>query len=182
MDIVEILSGEWLLKQRSNGGTVIAYRTILVSLEIYSLAIIVAELTDPKSICGFDWNSLMGRLNATIPWFGAIVAATYAFLYARFSSQWNYVAGLYNQIYQVTVTTEDLNSERLDDWRAAFIEDAHALHLASKPMFASAINEMLKEEGVMKAYLEGTSEAPVHLAELSRRYKNMRLVPFEVPA
>jgi hypothetical protein len=70
MDVFDALSGEWLLKRRSNGGTVIAYRAVLVSLEIYALAIFSAEPTDPRSIFGFDSHSLTERVNTTIPLLG----------------------------------------------------------------------------------------------------------------
>jgi hypothetical protein len=51
---------------------------------------------------GFLWHNGAD----SIGWIGAIFAAVYAALYARFASQWSYLAGVYNQMRQTLVTTE----------------------------------------------------------------------------
>ena len=81
----------------------------------------------------------------TVPWLGAIFAGVYVALYARFASQWSYLAGVYNQIRQTLATwdpTKD-NANHLNLWRAGFIEDALDLHLATKPMFGPFLLRML---------------------------------------
>lgn len=43
--------------------------------------------------------------------------------------------------------------QALANWKAGFIEDADALHLATKPMFAVIIRHWLAEEVVRSEYL-----------------------------
>jgi hypothetical protein len=56
--------------------------------------------------------------------------------YARFSSQWSYLAGVYNQIKAAECRT-GFQETVLAQWKAGFIEDAADLHLLRKAMFAS---------------------------------------------
>lgn len=69
---------------------------------------------------------------------GATFGATYAALYTRFSSQWTYLAGLYNQLMATQAHAPiDNDPERAGiylAWEAAFIEDADDLHLSTKPI------------------------------------------------
>jgi hypothetical protein len=80
-----------------------------------------------------------------LTWFGAIFAAVYALLYARFSSQWTYLAGVYNQIKAAQVRDRPAK-EALAEWKAGFIEDCDDLHLVRKDMFASIAHEWLSSE------------------------------------
>ncbi|HEX2451656.1 MAG TPA: hypothetical protein VHJ69_10965 [Gemmatimonadales bacterium] len=90
-------------------------------------------------------------------WLGGILAAVYAALYARFAAQWTHLAGLYNQIKAAEVRAAESDTEKtkqaLANWKAGFIEDADALHLATKPMFAVIIRHWLAEEVVRSEYL-----------------------------
>ncbi len=47
----------------------------------------------------------MGLLTA-LPTFGAIFAAVYFALYARFASQWSYLANLYNKIKEAETRSQ----------------------------------------------------------------------------
>lgn len=70
----------------------------------------------------------------TIPWLGAVFTATYAALYARFSAQWSYLAGVYNQMMATQSEIEPSGKqpnalEEIQLWKAGFAEDAEDLHL-----------------------------------------------------
>ena len=180
--VVNCLSGEWILNGRANGGLVIVLRTAWVSCLLYAFALMVREGLDPESLPRFSFDELRKGITETIPWLGAIIGAVYAALYARFSSQWQYLAQLYNQLMDrgLGLKMGEYDKAKWDNWRAGFIEDAYCLHLASKPMFASAINEMLKDAGVIKAYRGSTIDSDTHLLCMRRQFERLgvpRLFP-----
>ena len=90
----------------------------------------------------FSWLEFRIQTGAHITWFGAIFAGVYALLYARFSSQWTYLAGVYNQIKSAELR-KDTDDAALAEWKAGFIEDCQDLHLLRKPMFASIVHAWL---------------------------------------
>ena len=47
---------------------------------------------------------------------------------------------------------EDSDFEATDLWYAAFVEDAVTLHLATKPIFAELIWELIEEPNVQRAF------------------------------
>jgi hypothetical protein len=147
---------------RPNGGTVIIWRSVQITLSIYLLGLTLrsfAKAGCPQSACHFDIGGLLNQagIEDTVPWLGAIFAAVWAALYARFSSQWTYLANVYNQIKQTLVTMDNLSelpkndpdrAEQLRLWRAGFVEDALDLHLATKPMFATFVKRTLDDTAV----------------------------------
>jgi hypothetical protein len=150
------LSGEFFLKNRPNGGTVVLRRTVFISVLLYLLAIGFKSRLAPGATWHPDWTVARELISETLPWFGAIFAGVYVALYSRFASQWNYLASLYNQIMSTLVEHPPVGStseDMLALWQAGFIEDAEELHLARKPMFASVIASMLDEKAVRDAYI-----------------------------
>ncbi|VDO51962.1 unnamed protein product [Brugia timori] len=110
-----------------------------------------------------------------------IFGATYAALYARFASQWGYIANLYNQIKQSEVDAAGSAQAAapatsisgtavspspsdaalvLAQWKAGFIEDALALHMASKPSIAGVIGAWFKDQYVKDAFMNSTRRTP----------------------
>lgn len=93
------------------------------------------------------------------PWFAAAAGAVYAALYARFSAQWSYLAGVYNQIKQCEVELHGagpVNSDALikfAEWKAGYIEDAHNLHLHAKESVSATIHLWGKDELVEAAFI-----------------------------
>jgi hypothetical protein len=169
--VKRVLSGEWLLTNRCNGGFVVLFRAMWVAIPVYVFSVALMEIFDPKSQAGFSSVALSARISETLAWFGAIYGAVYAALYARFSSQWQYLAQLYNQLMEFGFSEEakdPTNADRWNNWRAGFIEDACTLHLASKPMFAAAIFQMISEPGVQNAFRQSTLDGDAHLAKLGR--------------
>lgn len=110
--------------------------------------------------CQFSFSSCdldCGEAAKQVKKFGlvyvGILAAVYTALYARFSSQWHYLADVYNQIKSVRAN-EPVNARQVEEWKAAFIEDADTLHLVNKPLFASIVSAMGQEPKVLLHLLE----------------------------
>jgi hypothetical protein len=76
----------------------------------------------------------------------------YASLYARFASQWSYLANVYNQI-KAAECVQPGNLAVMVQWKAGFMEDAEHLHLARKPVFASIIHSWAEDFDVKAHYV-----------------------------
>lgn len=145
--LVWLVSGEWLLtcsKSRANGGAVVLGRAVLASAAVFLIILWIRELLDPAKSSTPDLSLIPDVLHRSMTWYGGIFAAIYFSLYARFSSQWVYLAGVYNQIKAAEVRMNEKEPtepalKALAEWKAGFIADADELHLAGKPLFASAI-------------------------------------------
>lgn len=148
--IICLLSGEWMLNWRPNGGTVIALRSLQVATELFLAALFLLEATDPNRVWfTLEPSRFFVLIHENLGWFGALLAISYTALYARFSSQWAYLADLYNQIHATIIPLGDeFDRPAYVAWVAGFIEDAFNLHLAEKPMFAECILSMLKIKDV----------------------------------
>jgi hypothetical protein len=143
-DVLDWLSGEYLLTRvrYPNGGTVVFLRALHVTVVIFLGALAIMNWLDPTRGNDFSWIELRTQTLDHLTWIGAIFATVYALLYARFASQWTYVAGLYNQL-KAAQARKDVDMTVIAEWRAAFIEDCDELHLLLKPMFASIVNELV---------------------------------------
>lgn len=102
----------------------------------------LANVLDPERTLEFDRIELQNQAIASGKWLGAVFGGSYAALYARFSSQWSYLAGMYNQI-KAAQSREGVDKSVIAEWRAAFIEDCEDLHLLRKAPFASAVDSLL---------------------------------------
>jgi hypothetical protein len=100
---------------------------------------------DPTRTLEWSGTEFRQQLIENAKWFGAIFGGAYAALYARFSSQWTYLAGVYNQM-KAAQARKDCDEQTLAEWRAGFIEDCDELHLVRKPMFASIVAAMLSDD------------------------------------
>lgn len=168
-NFVHVVSFEWLLKKQPNGGDIILLRAVLIAISVYLLVIGIKHGIDPTRITCFNIRELQLEVGATLPWFGAIFGAVYVALYARFSSQWSYLANLYNQIKAAEVAALARLAEKkptnvsakeviqkLAEWKAGYIEDAEGLHLATKKSFAPIIWFWLRNKDVRNAYIHAT--------------------------
>ncbi len=170
--IVHCGSGEWLLRdpERSNGGTVILRRALIITSEIYVIAFAFLNIIDPARSWDFEGETLRRDVLASGNWVGTIFAAAYVALYARFSAQWSYLADVYNQIKQVEAAGASGNRRQharvLAQWKAGFIEDADYLHLAAKPSFASTILLWGSEPLVRRAFTSDCSGGEQRLSAL----------------
>jgi hypothetical protein len=174
---VSFLSGEWMLENgRPSGGDVVVLRTLWVgTLLVGSLAAIKASNGTFASICMFasaTWIKFLDMMRSTE---GPVVfGAVYAALYARFVSQWTYMANLYNQIKEVEVSLSSAQnfsagqSNPMAQWKAGFIEDAVLLHMATKPAMKGIIRVWYAEKDVSKALEDHTTDWPKHEAWLKK--------------
>ncbi len=152
--IIEIVSGEIVLRSCANSGMVVLGRSSWISIEFFLLAIGIYSILSPLSAWGFDAEVFRCLIREKFEWFGALMGVTYLSLYSRFSSQWQYLADLYNRIKAADCERPISESTPLEErnprneWRHAFIADAIELHLARKKTFKTAIKEMLKDHEV----------------------------------
>lgn len=149
--IVKFVSCEWLLTstRHPNGGDIIGLRALLTAFWIYSVIFLLKLFLD-------SWTELFGELKL----FGAIFAATYVALYARFASQWTYLANLYNQIKATEARTarddDEASKSIIAAWKAGFLEDAEELHLATKGVFVSVLKIWGDDDAVRKCFIKNT--------------------------
>lgn len=160
--LVSFISGEWMLTRgRPNGGDVVIFRTLWVgTLLIVIFAVINVTAQPITSVCNFvfsTWTELLCILRSTQ---GSLVyGAVYAALYARFTSQWSYMANLYNQIKQAEITAQKpLRKVALSQWKAGYIEDAYVTHMATKPMVAGVIRAWYSDPYVQDAFAKHTTD------------------------
>lgn len=166
-------SGEFLLNQRSNGGTVVFLRSCIVTVLLIAAVLPAKSYFSKDSTFVFSASQLKIEIGDLIPWAGAVFAAAYAALYARFSAQWNYLASLYNQIAASSLALPYDTSRtdpRMHGWRAAFVEDAIDLHLAGKSMFSGAIKYYLSEDkAAFDAFVQHTNDARGKIRRLEKQ-------------
>lgn len=139
--MVKLFTFEFFIKlnNKANGGGVITARAVCTSLVIYSALICVLHIFDPESKMGISYFAFRREFVDSVEFLGAIFGGVYLALYARFSSQWSYIADLYNQIKSAELNTS-ANEAQLSSWKAGFIEDAEDLHLATKGSIASVVH------------------------------------------
>ncbi|WP_421844159.1 hypothetical protein [Mycobacterium sp.] len=171
----EVLAGEFFLRVWPNGGTAIFVRTLWIASLMYTGALLLRAVGYTDWSWGIDRHKLREEIAATTTWLGAIAGAVYTALYARFSSQWTYLANVYNQIKNAIVSAPgELGEERRHEisyWKAAFVEDAQDLHLVRKKMFAMAAWAWLQEAPVAEkfdSYTVGGTARRIRLQKLLR--------------
>lgn len=152
--LVTWISFEWLLDRRSNGGAIILLRALLIGTWVYLVAIVLKNWIDPDPKSQINIDSIRTALAGQMEWYGAAIAAVYAALYARFSSQWTYLAGVYNSIKQTEA--ECHCPAAMAEWKADFMEDAECLHLATKNTIAPIIKGWGNDQNVRVAFLRST--------------------------
>jgi len=158
----KVISFEWVLTATGwpNGGNIILLRTTGITITFYILAIALKQSLDPDRTLAFDYRELLIALRDTLPWAGAIFAGVYVSLYARFSSQWVYLNGLYNQIKAMETRTaagaNEATRKVIAEWKAGFLEDAQELHLATKPLLASVVKRWGEEPQVKDHFIRYT--------------------------
>jgi hypothetical protein len=167
-------SGEFLLNTRPNGGVVVFARAAITTIVTYSCALALRESLRAEATFAFSSRALATAVVDTIPWLGAVFAASYAAFYTRFASQWSYLADLYNQIMGAQVTSpqrDEKADHALAAWKAGFVEDAEAVHLHRKPVYAWAILDMLSETLVRELYVKSTAGGENRLKRVEKEVR-----------
>ena len=181
--VIRFLSWEWLLTRTrlANGSTVIVLRAFGTALYFLIGAVLLQNILDPDrqhtaSLESFSVRTLRLQVLEMGHWFTAVFAGVYVALYARFSSQWSYLAGLYNQI-KAAECRGILDSDQqiaLAEWKAAFIEDAEELHLATKPMVATIISVWVNDSRIRDAFVIDVPGGQMRLEALIDRVRRVR--------
>ncbi|WP_175767797.1 hypothetical protein [Burkholderia cenocepacia] len=166
--IVGVVSGEWVVTGflKTNGGDAILFRTCWVTL-LVTIAAVGIRLQWVHAPNG-DEIAVTQHLLDIGGWLSAVFGGVYLALYARFSSQWAYLASLYNQIKQ-TEATAGVNTTVLASWKAGFIEDAESLHLACKSSFAPVIKAWGADVAVANAFAQYAPGSSSRWSKLQKR-------------
>ncbi len=192
--VISFLSGEWMLDGgRPNGGDVVVMRTLWIGILLILFVAFFRALAElPHASTPFImcvWAKLKTSVDgAETP---TILGATYAALYARFTSQWTYIANLYNQIKQAEVeaagtqgssaasspTTPSEVALVIAQWKAGFIEDALAVHMATKPPIKGVIQAWFAVAEVKAAFMAYTPDAAIKIRQLQR----FEVLPIPIP-
>lgn len=171
--IVDWGSGEWILHWLPNGGTAVFLRSLFVTSLIYGIAIALKGRLAEGATWEPALSGLRTTLNETLPWLGAIFAGVYVALYARFSTQWGYLASLYNQIMAAGCTLDTSNAtamECMKKWKAGFVEDAWELHLYKKPMFAAVVRSLLDLPEVKQCFIDTVDDGENKLIQMENYF------------
>lgn len=175
---VELVSFEWVLTEYGlpNGGSVIAGRSLCIAIFFSVLGYAArATLLDHFEIPMRAKESATGMLFLGKVAIG-IWGAAYLALYSRFAAQWTYLSNLYNQIL-VLSSTIGHDATGLARMKAAFIADAVSLHLATKPLFISAVRRWLDEgdDAVWNAFSDFSPDNNASRQDIARRVGSRRL-------
>ena len=144
--IGQILSGQWMFWWGSpNGETVIFWRSVQITVLLYLVGQGVRSAFDAKCStgCHLDIGGLWQDGTATATWVGAIFAAAWSSLFARFVADRNYLAGALNQMRTAQATGKIEDYKFLHLWQAGFIAEAYDLHLATSPVAGPVIYRLL---------------------------------------
>ncbi|MGE8493632.1 hypothetical protein [Comamonas sp.] len=162
---IDVIDGQWMINiAKTNGGDIVAFRSLWVGTLLIIATIGLQALIDPQLHGPISWKGFLSQLTDLGAISGAIYAGTYAAFYARFVSQWSYLANLYNQIKQAE-TAACAQSPALAQWKAGYIEDAETLHLMRKRSIAPVVRAWAEDDKVIQEYSRHT---PGGLNRLSR--------------
>lgn len=170
--IIGCLTGAVSLQWHPNSGAIVLLRAVWSSLVLYACAVTWKCLLITGYGPKVDWLLVRTELGSTVHWAGAILAGTYGAFYARFASQWGYLAEVSNQLMMAQAQAPD---DGLDArhrvyvaWQAAIVEQSHILHLAGVPMFAPLVAQLLEDPEVVGAFLGSAVNAEAALTRLER--------------
>jgi hypothetical protein len=162
---VNALSAEFLLAFRANSGAVVLFRSLWTALWVMVLAIIFNSILHNGLTSHFQPGLIWKGFQTHPTWYAIVFAAVYTALYTRYASQWQYLAKLYNDIKSKEI---DLASrapiqapaiQLLDDWKAAFIADANAMHLATQESYSTVIGAWLRVSTIRDTYKDANDPA-----------------------
>lgn len=154
--MVDISSGQWILNQiKANGGHVVVLRAAWTTMVFAIVSMALVALLDPERKGPITLVTIYRQLWDISEYLAIFLGASYLTLYARFVSQWQYLASLYNQIKQ-SEAAEFANSKVVAEWKAGYLEDAENLHLAAKNNLAPVLRAWSQDSAVRDAYIANT--------------------------
>lgn len=143
-----LLRGEFFLRGHENsGGLILARSLFCASIAIFLSVLAEVLLSNQSPSSEAEPVRVSKILIERIPWFGASFALIFNHLNQKFSSQWLYLANLFNSICKANLEMsrgQDA-TDLLLQWKASFIEDVHNLHLHKKGAFSIASHFMLRD-------------------------------------
>lgn len=166
---------------RPNSGRTVLVRSFVISIVAYLCSYSMVALLSGFEFWGAtgSWPGLDGAaaarlVRSTLPWLGALFAGVYASLYARYASQWSYLANQYNSIKQSEIQGDAAKSRAMYEWKVAFIADAWTLHLARHSTFNFVVFSWLCDPNVAALYASTNSASDLQreLETLARDLKN----------
>lgn len=167
-DLIDIASGQWILKNlKANGGHVVVLRALWTTLVFSIVAMGLVALLDPGRKGPITLASIHRQFWDISGIVVVFLGASYLALYARFVSQWQYLAGLYNQIKQAEAA-KDMDEQAIAEWKAGYLEDAENLHLAAKNNLAPVLRAWTKNPLVEKAFVENTPGGVARFKRLAK--------------
>lgn len=140
---------------KSNGGAVVALRALWTTAIFAVVAVIAVSAFEPERIGPATVNGALDAFWTVSNHIVIFLGASYVALYARFVSQWGYLAGLYNMIKQIEATPGS-DKKIIAEWKAGYLEDAENLHLAAKNNLAPVLYAWVKDPAVIRAYIKNT--------------------------
>lgn len=174
--LVQVFSSEWILTKtrRSNGGDIILLRSLATAFSIFALFVALKHILDPARPWAYSLALLHADVLSGLPVLGALIAAIYVALYARFAAQWTYLAHLFNQITETEARTISVPNAMpiIAQWKAGFLEDAEELHLATKSLFASVLKRWGDDPQVKKSFVDNTPGGEDRFNALMQDVKN----------
>lgn len=168
-----VLSGEWVLSYYPNGGTAVFLRTTFVTTLVFGTTFLLRARLAPGATAALDWDGFRLTLEETMPWAGAIFAGVYVAFYTRFSTQWGYLANLYNQIMAMACTLDSSDEDAMGPmrkWKAGFIEDAYELHLYKKEMFAAVVCSLLSCADIRQCFVDTVADSSKKLTDMEQYF------------
>jgi len=164
----DFLAGEWLLGIfKSNGSVVVALRALWTTVIFAVIAVIVVSVFDPARTGPVSVHGALDAFWSVSNHIALFLGASYIAFYARFVSQWGYLAGLYNMIKQTEATAES-DKKIIAEWKAGYLEDAENLHLATKNNLAPVLYAWVQDPAVIRAYIKNTPGGTNRLRRLRR--------------
>lgn len=152
----DFLAGEWILRYfKSNGGAVVALRALWATAIFALFAVAAVSIFDPERTGPISFKGALDAFWCVSNHVVIFLGAAYLSFYARFVSQWSYLAGLYNMIKQAEAAG-DSNMKVIAQWKAGYLEDAENLHLAAKNNLAPVLYAWVRDPLVIRAYIKNT--------------------------
>lgn len=162
----DLISGEWILRCfKRNGGGIVVFRALWVAFIFTLVSMLAVSLIDPCRVGPITWKSIHSCFWDLSDKCVIFLGSSYLAFYARFVSQWTYLAGLYNSIKQAE-SVPNSKKKVIAHWKAGYLEDAENLHLAAKNNIATIIRAWAEDELVKRAYIKNTLGGETRLSRL----------------
>lgn len=165
--VIEHASGQWILERiKANGGDVVVLRSLWTAGVFSVVSMVLVAALDPERRGPITLTTIYSQFWDISGYVVVFLGASYLALYARFVSQWQYLAGLYNQIKQAEAAG-NADENAIAEWKAGYLEDAENLHLAAKNNLAPVLRAWTQNPRVEKAFSDHTPGGAARFKKLA---------------